>query len=511
MRDAVRSSGQPHSTRLRIRQRLRKSERCSVLGDQLLRARSAAPASAACCARCRGGARRARGCRRCRGAPRRARCARRGSRSIGARVPTRRRTGGGLVEAADRDRGLRHARRRARRPSARSSARSRACSSSRTLPGQAWRASASRNSGVDARERRRRGAAPAPGSSRAHEQRDVAGALAERRQLDREDAEAELEVRAEAARAHRRARGRGASRRRRARRARGVRVPPRRSKRRSWSARSSLPWSGELELADLVEEERAAARELEAADARRDGAGEGAALVAEELALDEARRERRAVDVHEGPARARASAAWSSRAARPFPVPVSPRSSTRALGGRDAGELAAHAGHRLGAPARRLGSGRTTISPRATAGDESNSRAGDRACGGARGPAAARRASVRPGSPRGARGRRDTRRCRGRALAPWWRAGSQRRPTPPGRGYAGSTQAPRSRISSTRRSAASASATWRSTQLLADVEVHLADARADVAEVRVGHLAGAVHDAAHHRDLEALAGARCAP
>ena len=40
-------------------------------------------------------------------------------------------------------------------------------------------------------------------------------------------------------------------------------------------------------LADLVEEERAAVGELEAARAAVAGAGEGAALVAEELALEQ--------------------------------------------------------------------------------------------------------------------------------------------------------------------------------------------------------------------------------
>ena len=43
----------------------------------------------------------------------------------------------------------------------------------------------------------------------------------------------------------------------------------------------------ERDLADLVEEERAAVGLLEAALAARDGAGERALLVAEELALEE--------------------------------------------------------------------------------------------------------------------------------------------------------------------------------------------------------------------------------
>ena len=39
---------------------------------------------------------------------------------------------------------------------------------------------------------------------------------------------------------------------------------------------------------------------------------------------------------------------------------------------------------------------------------------------------------------------------------------------------------------------------------LADVEIHLAGRAADVAEIGVGHFAGAVHDAAHDGDLHAL-------
>ena len=44
---------------------------------------------------------------------------------------------------------------------------------------------------------------------------------------------------------------------------------------------------------DLVEEERAAVRELDLADALVDRAGEGAALVAEELALEQRLRDAR--------------------------------------------------------------------------------------------------------------------------------------------------------------------------------------------------------------------------
>ena len=54
-------------------------------------------------------------------------------------------------------------------------------------------------------------------------------------------------------------------------------------------------------LADLVEQDRAVARELELADARRLRAGEAAAFVPEQLALEEVSRQRRAVHLHEWP------------------------------------------------------------------------------------------------------------------------------------------------------------------------------------------------------------------
>ena len=53
-------------------------------------------------------------------------------------------------------------------------------------------------------------------------------------------------------------------------------------------------------VADLVEEQRATTRLLEAAEATVHGAGEGAALVAEQLALDQLARDRRHVDGNEG-------------------------------------------------------------------------------------------------------------------------------------------------------------------------------------------------------------------
>ena len=62
----------------------------------------------------------------------------------------------------------------------------------------------------------------------------------------------------------------------------------------------------ERQLADLVEEQRAAVGELEAAAALLDRAGEGALLVAEELALEQLARQRGAVELDERALAARA-------------------------------------------------------------------------------------------------------------------------------------------------------------------------------------------------------------
>src|SRR5881409_3350867 len=63
----------------------------------------------------------------------------------------------------------------------------------------------------------------------------------------------------------------------------------------------------ERDLADLVEEERAAMGHLEASDLLGDGPGERAALVAKELALQETRRDGGAIDLDEGSLTAAAS------------------------------------------------------------------------------------------------------------------------------------------------------------------------------------------------------------
>ena len=66
-------------------------------------------------------------------------------------------------------------------------------------------------------------------------------------------------------------------------------------------------------VSDLVEEERAAGGDLEAADHSRHGAGEGAFLVAEQLALDQCGRQRRAVDRDERPRAAPAAVVERAR------------------------------------------------------------------------------------------------------------------------------------------------------------------------------------------------------
>ena len=77
-----------------------------------------------------------------------------------------------------------------------------------------------------------------------------------------------------------------------------------------------LRLQGERQLADLVEEERPGVRGFESSGARAVGAGEGAALDAEELGLDQPLRNRRAVDRDERLRRSapRAGAAPAPRA-----------------------------------------------------------------------------------------------------------------------------------------------------------------------------------------------------
>jgi hypothetical protein len=83
------------------------------------------------------------------------------------------------------------------------------------------------------------------------------------------------------------------------------------------------------QVADLVQEERAPAGQLEAAAPPLRRAGEGAPLVAEQLRLHQVARDGRAVEPHEGPA-ARGEWRWMAAATSSLPVPDSPVISTRA-------------------------------------------------------------------------------------------------------------------------------------------------------------------------------------
>ena len=84
------------------------------------------------------------------------------------------------------------------------------------------------------------------------------------------------------------------------------------------------------DLGDLVEQQRAAVGRLEAAVAALDRAGERAALVAEQLGLEQRLGERGAVDRDERLARARELRSCSVRATSSLPVPLSPVISTGA-------------------------------------------------------------------------------------------------------------------------------------------------------------------------------------
>ena len=86
----------------------------------------------------------------------------------------------------------------------------------------------------------------------------------------------------------------------------------------------------ERQLGDLVEEERAAMRRLEQPLLLGGRAGEGAADVAEQLRLEEARRERRARSPPRRTSRGAARRAWSARATTSLPLPLSPRITTGA-------------------------------------------------------------------------------------------------------------------------------------------------------------------------------------
>jgi hypothetical protein len=96
---------------------------------------------------------------------------------------------------------------------------------------------------------------------------------------------------------------------------------------RSCRKRSSLACSGVRQVADLVEHQRAAVGGLDLAGRGLGGAGEGALLVAEELAFQQVLGDGGAVDGDEAlPLRLEA---WCSPcASTSLPVPLSPSSST---------------------------------------------------------------------------------------------------------------------------------------------------------------------------------------
>ena len=88
--------------------------------------------------------------------------------------------------------------------------------------------------------------------------------------------------------------------------------------------RSSLGCRSSAELADLVEEEGAFAGGADQAELVAVGAGEGAAAVAEQLALEQVARDGGAVERDEGLCRRGPEKSWIARARISLPVPLSP-------------------------------------------------------------------------------------------------------------------------------------------------------------------------------------------
>ena len=186
--------------------------------------------------------------------------------------------------------------------------------SSRTLPGQECAASARLAS-----SERRRSFRPISRASRCRndvgQQRDVAAAPAQRRDLDRHHGQAEEQVLAEQLLLHERAQV--AVRGRHHAHVDAQRLEPADAlELLLLHEPQDLALQRQRHVADLVEEERAAVRELRLADLAPGGPGEGALLVAEQLVLEQVLRDRGAVDRHEralGAAR-RAGAARGSSA-----------------------------------------------------------------------------------------------------------------------------------------------------------------------------------------------------
>ena len=161
-----------------------------------------------------------------------------------------------------------------------------------------------------------------------HEERDVLGAIAERREMDGEDVESVVEILAEGLfldRFQQVAVGGGDD----------ADIDPDRRLAADAVEFMLLQDVEQLgldlgrEFADLIEEDGAAVGELEAADAPGDGAREGPLLVAEELALHEPVGRALQLTLMNGLS-ARLLVEWMARAISSFPVPVSPVMSTEA-------------------------------------------------------------------------------------------------------------------------------------------------------------------------------------
>ena len=169
----------------------------------------------------------------------------------------------------------------------------------------------------------------APGSARPAA-RMSSGAIAQRRQVDLDDVEPVVEVLAEACR---RASARSRSWLVAATHAHVDLLAARRAERADLALlqhAQELGLQRRRQLADLVEEERAAVGLDE--HARRVGArvGEGAALVAEQLALEQRVGDGGAVERRRTAARAAGELKWIARATSSLPVPDSPVMSTEA-------------------------------------------------------------------------------------------------------------------------------------------------------------------------------------
>ena len=132
-----------------------------------------------------------------------------------------------------------------------------------------------------------------------------------------DDVEPVEQVLAEAPGARRRPPGRGWSPRPRARPRAASRFSPTRSNSLVLQEAQQLGLQRRRDLADLVEEERAALGGLDAPGLVADRAGEGAARVAEQLAREQLLGQRRAVHGDEGPRRRAGSRVQRARAGRP--------------------------------------------------------------------------------------------------------------------------------------------------------------------------------------------------